>query len=1158
MKNTWIVCKNELIRYFTSPLAYVYLIAFLILNGSFALYFGHFFDRGQANLISMFSYQPWLYLLFLPGISMRLWAEEFRTKTIIQIMTMPVSTSNLVLGKFFASWLFCGAALILTFPFWITVNILGNPDNAVILISYIGSFLIAGCMLSISQTMSALSKNQVTALVLAVVANLIFMLCGLEYILSFFRLFAPVYIIDMIASFSFDTHFFNITQGLFELRDIIYFFSIIFLFNLTTLIIINFRTSGSAGIFASTSRGYYILSFIIMLLGFIGINLLANNYTRSWQYDFTEEKVFALTKTTKQILKNLPEAVTAKLYYSPELGRRNPEYRLMFDKVRMLLKQYAELSNGKFNYQIYNPQAFSNAEDRAITRGLKALPLIDSNEAAYFGLTLSNSIDEYADIPFFALERQNFLEQDITENLYRLYHDKKNIGILSTLPVFDTVIANVASSRWEIINQIEKFYNLKSVSKPEEINNKLAALILIHPRDLSPEMISSIKKYTDNGGKVLAFLDVATDSTRIFAPVTEKFVSSDLSGLDKVWGFRFNGDMSIADLDNSLTVQVNQDNNNPNYTQDLLQFYIPEDGINHEVPETYNLKRLLVSSVATVSPLTDDNVLFIPLLKSGENSAAVSADWAQEAHDPNVLLRNFKKDNYAKIIAAHIISKSPEHPFQIIAVADTDLLYDTFWSRTINTNDGNIVVPIFDNVNFVLNALEVLIGEENLIELRGKSAKTRKFDTIEKIRKQARQDFTVKEQEIMQKMEKAKAGLKEIWSKKEFEGRETFTADELSIIANIRKELDRLRLDLRNIRLNLNQKTDQIDLYIKFINIYAIPLLILTSWLIIYLRRRYQQKTNMGYGFAVNKAFILLLSFSLIMLIAGLYSVHQTNQGEIDVYENKPLFPNLAQEINDVTTVTLQSYGKQLTFRKQDNEWVLEGEPKLMVMQDRMRSFLSALIEARYYEKKSDRAENLSHFGLQSIQIKDSPNIRVELSNQQGEKILSFEVGKFDIEIGRGTRAAYIKFDNKFQVWLAAIELIDLSAEKKDWTLSRLWDLRFGRLLNCNNNTDINTLANLAKYLLNTQIINSTDNLENPEPLFTLKLQVEGNEKIDLSFWQKENKYYVSYKFVTIPKETNLNHFASYMQGNYYEIKQENMEQIRYVYEEKISDNGTN
>ena len=1157
MKNTLIVCKNELIRYFTSPLAYVYLIAFLILNSSFALYFGHFFDRGRASLNAMFSYQPWLYLLFLPGISMRLWAEEFRTKTIVQIMTMPVSTTSLVLGKFLASWIFCSIALFLTFPFWITVNILGNPDNMVILISYIGSFLIAGCMLSISQTMSALTKNQVTALVLAVVANLVFLLCGLEYILSFFRLFAPVAIIDMIASFSFATHFATISQGLFELRDIIFFFSIMFLFNLTTVIIINFRTSGSAGIFASTSRSYYILCFIIMLLGFVGLNLLANNYTRTWQHDFTQEKIFALTNTTKQILQNLPEPITAKLYYSPELGRRNPEYRIMFDKVRLLLKQYAEISQGKFNYHIYNPEPFSNAEDHAITRGLKAIPLIDSNEAAYFGLTISNSIDENADIPFLAIERQNFLEQDLTEAIYSLNHQKKTIGILSTLPVFDTVIANVATPRWEIINQISKFYNVKSISKPEDITDNLSALILIHPRDLTSSMIAAIRKYTDNGGKILAFLDIATDSERIFAPATEKFSASDLGGLDVSWGFKFNRDMAIADLDNSLTVQVNSNNSNPDYTQDILQFYILEDEINHEIPETYNLKKLLVSSVSTISPL-DNNIIFIPLLKSSENSAAVSADWAQKSYNPNTLLRNFKKDDYAKIIAAHIISKSPQHPFQVIAVADTDLLYDTFWSKTIHTNDGNIIIPIFDNVNFVLNSLEVLIGEANLIELRGKSALTRKFDTIEKIRKQARHDFTIKEQEIMQKMDKTKAGLNEIWNKKEFEGRETFTPDELSIIANIRKELDGLRLELRNIRFNLNADINRIDSYVKFANIYAIPLLILIGWGLRRLSQRYRKKTSADSNFKINKQLAYLLAISFVLLMGGIYSVYQTNRNEIDVYENKPLFPNLAQQINDVEQISLQSHEKKLTFYKQDNEWKLEGEPRLMVMQDRMRSFLSALIEARFYEKKSDKAENLSHFGLQPISIEGSPNIRVELRNAKQENILSFEVGKYDIEIGRGTRAAYIKFDNKFQVWLAAIELIDLSTNAQEWTLSRLWDLRFGRLLSCSGNTNIDTLATLAKYLLNAQIINSTDKLENPEFLFTLKLQVEGNEKIDLSFWQKENKYYVSYKFITFPKDTNLNLFASYMQGNFYEIKQQNMEQIKYVYEEKISNNGTN
>lgn len=160
MHNLRTVIKNELIRYFISPLAYVYLVAFLVLNASFAIYFGHFFDLGRADLLSMFAYQPWLYLLFLPGISMRLWSEEFRSKTIVQIMTMPVSTTALVWGKFFASWIFCALALFLTFPFWITVNLLGTPDNAVIAVGYLGSLVLAGCMLAISQTMSALTKTR--------------------------------------------------------------------------------------------------------------------------------------------------------------------------------------------------------------------------------------------------------------------------------------------------------------------------------------------------------------------------------------------------------------------------------------------------------------------------------------------------------------------------------------------------------------------------------------------------------------------------------------------------------------------------------------------------------------------------------------------------------------------------------------------------------------------------------------------------------------------------------------------------------------------------------------------------------------------------------------------------------------------------------------
>ena len=422
MRNLWIVTKNELKRYFISPLAYVYLISFLILNGSFALYFGHFFDRGRADLLPMFSFQPWLYLLFIPGISMRLWAEEFRSKTIVQIMTMPVSAATLVWGKFFASWLFCALALVLTFPFWLTVNLLGNPDNGVIILSYAGSFLLAGCMLAISQTMSALTKNQVIALVLAVITNLVFFLSSLEYVLALFRLFLPLSIVDLIASFSFITHFDTISRGLIELRDLVFFGSIIVLFNITSEIIVSFKTSGTSRLLQSSSRKRCIGAFVILLLGFIGLNLLANSFLRNVQYDVTEEKIFSLSPATRTILQNLPQNVTAKLYYSKLLSQRNPEFRTYFDKLRLLMEQYRKISDGKFDYRIYYPEPLSQEEDYALSMGLQPLPVIDKSQAVFFGLILTDSIDNRRVIPnipdaqskgsfrtnqFFAFNQQN-------------------------------------------------------------------------------------------------------------------------------------------------------------------------------------------------------------------------------------------------------------------------------------------------------------------------------------------------------------------------------------------------------------------------------------------------------------------------------------------------------------------------------------------------------------------------------------------------------------------------------------------------------------------------------------------------------------------------------------------------------------------------------
>jgi ABC-2 type transport system permease protein len=227
MTNTFVILRRELAAYFSTPLAYVFIIIFLGLCGAFAFYMGGFFERGQADLTSFFHFHPWLYLFLIPAVAMRLWAEERKTGTLELIMTLPVSTTQVVLGKFLAAWCFIALAVALTFPMWITVNYLGDPDNGVILASYVGSLLMAGAFLAIGSCVSAFTKNQVIAFIVAAVVCFLFLMSGLDFVLSFFQGWLPQFLVDTVASMSFLTHFSAITRGMIDLRDIVFFGSLI-------------------------------------------------------------------------------------------------------------------------------------------------------------------------------------------------------------------------------------------------------------------------------------------------------------------------------------------------------------------------------------------------------------------------------------------------------------------------------------------------------------------------------------------------------------------------------------------------------------------------------------------------------------------------------------------------------------------------------------------------------------------------------------------------------------------------------------------------------------------------------------------------------------------------------------------------------------------
>ena len=244
LKNIQIVFRREFRGYFTTPLAAIFLTVFLALSAGMAFLVTGFFDRGQADLSAFFTWHPWLFLILMPAIGMRLWAEERRSGTIELLMTLPVRTWELVVAKFLAGWTFTAVALALTTPMWVTVNYLGSPDNGVIAASYVGSWLMAGAFLSLAVLMSALTKNQVIAFIGATIAGFLLVMSGFDLVLAAVRSWAPGFVTDLVQSLSFLAHFSRLSEGVIELPTLIFFVSMIVLCLWINVQVVNMKKAG--------------------------------------------------------------------------------------------------------------------------------------------------------------------------------------------------------------------------------------------------------------------------------------------------------------------------------------------------------------------------------------------------------------------------------------------------------------------------------------------------------------------------------------------------------------------------------------------------------------------------------------------------------------------------------------------------------------------------------------------------------------------------------------------------------------------------------------------------------------------------------------------------------------------------------------------------
>lgn len=244
LRNIYTIAKRELQSFFGSPVAYVFIVIFLLMTGAFTFIFGQLFERGEASLAMFFTWHPWLYLFLVPAVGMRLWSEEQRMGTMELLLTMPITPWQAIGGKFMASWLILLLALAMTFPVWLTVSYLGDPDHGVIMGGYFGSFMLAGAYLAITSMTSAMTRNQVISFIVSVVICFGLIMIGFPQVTEFLNARLPQGLVNFVTQFGVMPHFEGFQRGVIDSRDLIYFISLMFFSLFTTGVILRGHRAG--------------------------------------------------------------------------------------------------------------------------------------------------------------------------------------------------------------------------------------------------------------------------------------------------------------------------------------------------------------------------------------------------------------------------------------------------------------------------------------------------------------------------------------------------------------------------------------------------------------------------------------------------------------------------------------------------------------------------------------------------------------------------------------------------------------------------------------------------------------------------------------------------------------------------------------------------
>ena len=617
-------------------------------------------------------------------------------------------------------------------------------------------------------------------------------------------------------------------------------------------------------------------SVAIALVLLLAINIFSNTAFQSARIDLTENDLFTLSEGTHNILSNLDEQVTVRFYLSQKLATRLPGISSYANRVKELLLEYKRIASGNLNLSIIDPEPFSETEDEAVAFGLKGAPLPDDN-TFYFGLVATGPTDEESIIAFFTPEREEFIEYDITKVIQQVANPKKKVvGLISSISIDGSPAPHMPgmgmmprpTETWMVVEHMRQFFKVQTLDPDiEKVPDDVDVLMLVHPKDVPDNTLYAIDQFVMNGGRLLAFVDPhaetdAQNSQQSGMP-GNSFGQSDLNKLMKSWGVSTSVGKVVGDIQLAQKVAFNFAQRNATIDYPVWM-KIPESNINEEDIITSDLGSVNFATPGNIEVAQTEGVEVVPLLTTTEKATQISKQQLGFLSDPQNLLRNYKPNNVSYTLAARITGKvksafpdgkpaakddqakaekvsndgtkaeqstevglkESKEPINVILVADTDFLEDRFWVRIQNMFGSRIAVPIAANGSFVINALDNLMGSNDLISVRNRGHFSRPFTLVNEIRQDAEVKFREKEQELLKRLKDTERKLVELQSGKSKDNQLIMSPEQKVALEKFREEKVQIRKDLRQVRHQLQQDIDNLEGWTKFINIGLIPIII--------------------------------------------------------------------------------------------------------------------------------------------------------------------------------------------------------------------------------------------------------------------------------------------------------------------------------------------